>query len=178
VSGTRQRILDVALELFAERGYAGASMADIAGRLGITKAALYYHFAAKGDILQGLVAEPLAGFTALAAAAPAMPPAELLEAISDVTADLYEVSRLLDDDPSVRTALRERELPRTHELNEALTRAVGGGERNARAHAAYAAIKNGTLAMMASTGVRPTAAERAELVGAALRALDPGTAAR
>jgi AcrR family transcriptional regulator len=42
--GTRARILAIALELFAEQGFAGTSVADIAGRLGTTKAALYYHF--------------------------------------------------------------------------------------------------------------------------------------
>lgn len=171
MTGTRQRILDVSLDLFAERGYAGASVADIAKRLGITKAALYYHFAAKSDILEALLAEPLAGFTGLVATAAARPPADLLADIVDATVDLYTVSRLLGDDPSVRTALRERAAPRTLEVNEALTTALGPG---VRAHAAYAAVKNGTLALMAATGKRPDPGERAELVAAGLRALGSG----
>src|SRR5580704_8878228 len=48
---TRERILDIALELFTERGYDKTSLRDIAERLGITKAALYYHFERKQDIL-------------------------------------------------------------------------------------------------------------------------------
>jgi len=48
---TRERILDVALELFSERGYDKTSLREIADRLGITKAALYYHFDRKEDIL-------------------------------------------------------------------------------------------------------------------------------
>jgi AcrR family transcriptional regulator len=48
---TRERILDIALELFTERGYDKTSLRDIAERLGTTKAALYYHFARKEDIL-------------------------------------------------------------------------------------------------------------------------------
>jgi AcrR family transcriptional regulator len=48
---TRERILDVALELFNEQGYDGTSLREIAERLGITKAALYYHFERKEDIL-------------------------------------------------------------------------------------------------------------------------------
>jgi AcrR family transcriptional regulator len=48
---TRERILDVALELFNERGYDGTSLRDISERLGVTKAALYYHFERKEDIL-------------------------------------------------------------------------------------------------------------------------------
>ena len=51
---TRQRILDVALDLFIDQGYDGTSLRQIADRLGITKAALYYHFGAKEDILMAL----------------------------------------------------------------------------------------------------------------------------
>lgn len=51
---TRQRILDVALELFTEQGYDGTSLREIAERLGVTKAALYYHFASKEDVLLAL----------------------------------------------------------------------------------------------------------------------------
>ena len=48
---TRERILDVALELFNSKGYDKTSLREIAERLGVTKAALYYHFARKEDIL-------------------------------------------------------------------------------------------------------------------------------
>jgi AcrR family transcriptional regulator len=48
---TRERILDIALELFADQGYDKTSLRDIAERLGTTKAALYYHFERKQDIL-------------------------------------------------------------------------------------------------------------------------------
>jgi AcrR family transcriptional regulator len=48
---TREKILDVALELFTQNGYDKASLRDIAKRLGITKAALYYYFERKEDIL-------------------------------------------------------------------------------------------------------------------------------
>ncbi len=51
---TRQRILDVALDLFTEQGFDGTSLREIAERLGVTKAALYYHFASKDDILMAL----------------------------------------------------------------------------------------------------------------------------
>jgi AcrR family transcriptional regulator len=53
-SKTRDRILDVALDLFVEQGFDGTSLRQIAERLGITKAALYYHFASKDDILMAL----------------------------------------------------------------------------------------------------------------------------
>jgi AcrR family transcriptional regulator len=51
VGSTRERILDIALELFVARGYDKTSLRDIAEQLGTTKAALYYHFERKQDIL-------------------------------------------------------------------------------------------------------------------------------
>lgn len=52
---TKERILETALELFAQSGYLGTSMSDIAARLGITKAALYKHYAGKQEILDRIV---------------------------------------------------------------------------------------------------------------------------
>jgi len=48
---TRQRIQDVALGLFAEQGYEKTSLREIAEHLDVTKAALYYHFKTKEEIL-------------------------------------------------------------------------------------------------------------------------------
>jgi AcrR family transcriptional regulator len=48
---TRRRIQDVALTLFAEHGYEKTSLREIAEHLDVTKAALYYHFKTKEDIL-------------------------------------------------------------------------------------------------------------------------------
>ncbi|WP_455359903.1 TetR/AcrR family transcriptional regulator [Streptomyces sp. SYSU K21746] len=53
-SNTRQRIQDVALELFAEQGYEKTSLREISEKLDVTKAALYYHFKTKEDILISL----------------------------------------------------------------------------------------------------------------------------
>ena len=51
---TRERILDVALDLFIEQGYDKTSLRQIAEPLGFTQAAIYYHFAAKQDLLVAL----------------------------------------------------------------------------------------------------------------------------
>ncbi|MFI1697715.1 TetR/AcrR family transcriptional regulator [Streptomyces bobili] len=48
---TRQRIQDVALDLFAEQGYEKTSLREIAEHLEVTKAALYYHFKTKEEII-------------------------------------------------------------------------------------------------------------------------------
>ncbi|MFC5181192.1 TetR/AcrR family transcriptional regulator [Actinomadura harenae] len=54
---TREQIRRVALELFAEQGYEKTSLREIAERLGVTKAALYYHFKTKEDIIASLFEE-------------------------------------------------------------------------------------------------------------------------
>jgi TetR/AcrR family transcriptional regulator len=46
-SVTRERILDAAEALFAEKGFAGTTVRDIAGRVGLTPASLYNHFKGK-----------------------------------------------------------------------------------------------------------------------------------
>lgn len=51
---TKKLISETALELFAQNGYLGTSMSDIAGRLGITKGALYKHYASKQEILDSI----------------------------------------------------------------------------------------------------------------------------
>jgi AcrR family transcriptional regulator len=48
---TRQQILETAQRLFAELGYDATSLQMIADEMGLTKAAVYYHFPAKNDIL-------------------------------------------------------------------------------------------------------------------------------
>jgi AcrR family transcriptional regulator len=53
-SDTREKIQAVALELFAEHGYEKTSLREIAERLDVTKAALYYHFNTKEDIVVSL----------------------------------------------------------------------------------------------------------------------------
>ncbi len=56
----RDEIVDEATRLFAERGYEGASMADLAERVGLRKASLFHHFASK-DVLYAAVLERLVG---------------------------------------------------------------------------------------------------------------------
>lgn len=52
---TRARIQQVALDLFAQHGYEKTALREIAERLGVTKAALYYHFKTKEDIVVSIV---------------------------------------------------------------------------------------------------------------------------
>lgn len=52
---TRKAIQESAARLFAERGYLGTSMADLAEDLGLSKAAIYHHFESKEALLHSLV---------------------------------------------------------------------------------------------------------------------------
>ena len=52
---TRDKIMDVALNMFSERGYEAVSIRDICGEVGIKESTLYYHFKNKKDILDSLV---------------------------------------------------------------------------------------------------------------------------
>jgi AcrR family transcriptional regulator len=62
---TRARAQQVALELFGEQGYEKTSLREIADRLGVTKAALYYHFKSKEDIVHSFTDDYFAEIDAL-----------------------------------------------------------------------------------------------------------------
>ena len=49
---TRRRMLDAAFTTFAESGYHGASMADIARRAGVAEPTMYFTFHSKSELLQ------------------------------------------------------------------------------------------------------------------------------
>lgn len=52
---TKDRILDEALVMFAEHGYKGTNLRDLAARLELSKSALYKHYASKEDIWNALL---------------------------------------------------------------------------------------------------------------------------
>jgi AcrR family transcriptional regulator len=102
---TRARILDVALELFGENGFAATSTRELSERLGFTKAALYYHFRTKDDLLAALVAPAVEQLATLATGtAPRHSSAarrELLAGYVDLVAKNETLIRVLSQDPSV-----------------------------------------------------------------------------
>jgi AcrR family transcriptional regulator len=55
----RRRVIDAAVELFGEHGVTGTSLQMIADHLGVTKAAVYYQFHAKEDIVLAVLEEAL-----------------------------------------------------------------------------------------------------------------------
>ena len=116
---TRERILDIALELFTEQGYDKTSIRDIAERLGFTKAALYYHFKSKADILLELhlrlhrLGEQLLGG---------------LEALPDGDARARAWPRLLDE--FITAVDDNRQLVLMHQRNQNALEALQHSERH------------------------------------------------
>jgi AcrR family transcriptional regulator len=108
---TRQQILDAALDLFGEQGYDKTSLREIAERVGVTKAALYYHFRSKEDLLVALI--------------------EPMSAMQDALLDDLRSDRLLDPttwpdavDRVLGAVLDNRRLVGLFERNAAALRAV------------------------------------------------------
>ncbi|MGZ4792752.1 MAG: TetR/AcrR family transcriptional regulator, partial [Ilumatobacteraceae bacterium] len=55
LTDTAEKTLDIAERLVQVRGFNGVSYADVAAELGITKAALHYHFASKAELGEALI---------------------------------------------------------------------------------------------------------------------------
>ena len=174
---TKQRILQIAGELFARQGYTATTIADIARELGTTTAALYYHFPSKAAILSGLMAAPLTAYMKLLDGldSGAGTPEDLLGSLIDITADSQDLAMIFDRDPAA-LAIIDEQLPRpSREMTEQTIAALAGPDPDRatliRANAALAVTKAGTLAALQLGGGTLTAADRAEVLAVALRTL-------
>ena len=83
-------LTDVALRVFAERGFDGASMDDVARSAGITKAAIYHHVSGKEELLERGLDRALVALYAVLQESPAAtgPPLERLRYIVERVAEL------------------------------------------------------------------------------------------
>jgi AcrR family transcriptional regulator len=171
---TREEIRQVALELFARKGFEQTSLREIAERLDITKAALYYHFPSKeellGDVVEPLVLE-LEAFLAEAEQRRAEGVRRLLEDYFD----LCQRHRLLFQGllRDVTVLARVRALPRLLQRRSELDRMLVGGDEPAdRARAVVALGGLQDCAVLMDDAVE---SYRSAAVDAALRALLPPT---
>ena len=78
MSARREELTRIAARLFAERGYQGTSLADLAAELGVQKPSLYHHIDSKEDLLWEIAQE---GALAFHAALDGVPPAPAPERI-------------------------------------------------------------------------------------------------
>jgi len=191
---TRRRILAVALDLFSARGYAGTSMRDISETMGMTKAALYYHFESKEQILAA-VTEPIRvemNLLLQAAAAPARPtPEQLLTQLADMLSRHAPLVATLFNDPSSNGRGQHLGAKEVFGAITAVLAGDGGLDRLLRARCAVGAVMFAVLATIRSDPGfgEPVGSDRAlrlldgedhaldadlrrTVVAAALRALD------
>jgi len=54
---TRQDLLDSALTVFSQKGYAATRLEDVAQSAGVTRGAIYYHFGSKAELFSALIEE-------------------------------------------------------------------------------------------------------------------------
>jgi len=71
---TKSKILDEALVMFAENGYKGTNLRDLAARLGLSKSALYKHYTSKEAIWNALLDKMEAYYAERFGSAEHMPP--------------------------------------------------------------------------------------------------------
>jgi AcrR family transcriptional regulator len=155
-SDTRARIQQVALELFAEQGYDKTSLREIAERLDVTKAALYYHFKSKEDIVRSLVEDYFGQIDALIAWAKTQPRTaqtrrEILGRYVRIVADGIAVFRMLHHNQAAVNSLasaKERGdvyRERMYGLIEALTEPGAAMEERLRAAMALGGVSVGWM---------------------------------
>src|SRR5262245_55998348 len=112
---TRQRIQDVALELFAEQGYEKTSLREIAERLDVTKAALYYHFKTKEEILVSIfedLSQPIQDLIEWGKAQPQTleTKQEIIRRYSDILASASPLFRFMQENQGTVKELRIGEM--------------------------------------------------------------------
>jgi len=156
-SDTRARIQKVALELFAEQGYDKTSLREIAERLDVTKAALYYHFKSKEDIVRSLAEDYFGQIDAVIAWAKTQPRtaatrAKVLDRYVQIVAEGSGVFRMLQHNQAAMSSLagekhkrgevfKERMLG----LSEALTEPGADLQHRLRATMALGAVSVGWM---------------------------------
>lgn len=107
---TRSRLRELALQLFADQGYEKTSLREIAERLGVTKAALYYYFKSKEDIVRSLVEDYVAELDELIAWGKQQPRsaetrAAIVRRYLDIIANGTAVFRLLHQNQAAVSSL-------------------------------------------------------------------------
>lgn len=172
---TTLKILQLALELFNERGYEGTSMRQVAERLGVTTAALYYHFRSKDDILISLV-RPILDRTddLLDGSRSAVNSLDarraLLGAYLDLLLDCRDLYRFLGRDVGAlnRQAIGVRIEEQERKLRVLLVGSQAKSKAHIRAMAAMGALQRTVVSSLPEKELR---SEREAVVDAAMAAL-------
>lgn len=110
---TRQRLIDVAIELFKQHSVAGTSLQMISDELGLTKSAIYHHFRTRDELLSAVMEPVVSEVSALVDAAEGHRGARaradhMLTGYAALAATNRELLPLLTGDPGVVALLRTR----------------------------------------------------------------------
>lgn len=172
----RQKILEVALSLFSQRGYEGTSLRQIANCMGFSVAALYYHFRAKEELLALLARPYLDELEAIVTDAEAEAPfgarrgRTLLARYLELLIANRELTGFLERDLSVQA---QAEGDHLKELTDRFRNVLAGLDPKAtdllRASAALGALRRPVFGL----GELDLFAMRAQLVDQALKLLYP-----
>ncbi|MET7456936.1 ScbR family autoregulator-binding transcription factor [Streptomyces sp. NPDC005574] len=120
---TVERLVTAAADQFARRGYVRATLADISSRAGVTKGALFFHFASKDELA---VAVQERGRELMERSVARLGPAEgaYLQSVVDLS---FVLLRLLREDVFVRASVRIAREHRDGEAADAPGDVVAGG---------------------------------------------------
>jgi AcrR family transcriptional regulator len=110
---TRQRLISVAVDLFTRHSFAGTSLQMIADEMGFTKAAIYYHFRTREELLAAVVEPIFAQLSGIISAAESQRSAaarayHMLCGYAELAVANRAIVSVLACDPSVTTLLREQ----------------------------------------------------------------------
>ncbi|MFI5952583.1 TetR/AcrR family transcriptional regulator [Cryptosporangium sp. NPDC051539] len=175
----RQRVIDAALAQFAKFGVEGTSLQRIADAMGVTKAAVYYHFKTKDEIVLAVVlpaveqlvttlgeAETRRGRAARARA--------FLEAFVDMVIGHRDLLTLLYDDVAVLRVVRDHQ-PDFDRISDRITAVLVGPDAGPAEEVSAAVALTGIVAAAASPQFAALTDEElgAHLLDAGLRQIAP-----
>lgn len=145
---TRARILDVATELFGTHGYDDTSLQLIADTIGLTKAAVYYHYRTKIEILRAIVEPARRDVDTLLDEAVSLPRGPLRVAALRTSFVDFLVTRrslltMVTGDPLIKARI-DQEIASDDGFDDRAIRLLFGTRPSARQRATYYAI--GSLA--------------------------------
>lgn len=178
----RARVLDAALDQFAVHGVSGTSLQMIADHLGVTKAAVYYQFHAKEEIVLAVVEgafDDLARFLDVAEAAdsPDAAATRALTGLVDLVVDHRRAVSTLFGDPEANRVIESH--ARFQGLKERLSDLLLGPEPDVRRRVAVTVVGAGVAqaALAPELADVPDEVLRAELLHTARRMLAAVTSA-
>jgi AcrR family transcriptional regulator len=171
--GTRALILQTAQRLFEERGYDATSLREIAEAVGMTKAAVYYHYPAKEHLLVELTRPMLDAMsdmvTRLRDAGAGGDPRAALESYLDLFVEHLPVVHLLSRDPATQNHPDVGQRIRT--LAEAVQRLITGAEASDE-RIVRTACAMGVIHAVVTMTQEQASSSREVILAAALSALE------